>query len=181
MEVTAWVQQSVPEAAVNRAQSSSLVNAPYSLEGTTAAVPLSYCIHSSLGLQSHKVPGLDEMRCNQSGGKHHRESQIIHKNKKIFLWSSNLGSQMSLCFDEKPAGIYQGSRSSWCKSTQKKMLLWRSTHINYLQFNEWKALAYSNSMCIRNTAEGNVSNGKSTCAFPIKKILHSITLVVFWM
>lgn len=72
MWVTAWVQQSVPEAAVNRAPSSSLVNAPCSWEATTAAVPLSYCLHSSALLssqRSHMVPGLAEMRCRRSGGK----------------------------------------------------------------------------------------------------------------
>lgn len=77
MRVTAQAQQSVPEAAVNRAQSSSLVNTPYSWEGTTAAVPLSYCLHSSILLssqQSHMVAGLTEMRYSQSAGTHTAES-----------------------------------------------------------------------------------------------------------
>lgn len=84
MWVTAWVQQSVPEAAVNRAQSSSLVNTPYSWEGTAAAVPPSYSPHSSILLssrQSHMVPGLAEMRRSQSGGKAPRRA-THSKNKQ---------------------------------------------------------------------------------------------------
>lgn len=108
MRVTACIKPSVPEAAVNRAHSSSLVNTPYRREGPAAAGPLTYSLHSSivpLSLRSQSAAtGWDETTERVEGGEPPAEPQLQKKPNKKNIHEIQAGVTIDCVDDEVAEG-----------------------------------------------------------------------------